>query len=1045
MRYADAGCNYASGGFTADTTISGSTNACSQQQWFTRNSVLNGWQSNVWNFVFSGVTNAPAQNYPSNTNPGNGITTLAQTPVSREKPFLYVDSSGNWYVFSPSLKTNSSGVTWSGGGLGAGTSLPISSFFIATPSSTLAQINQALSSGKNLILTPGIYKYSGSINVTNAKRVVLGLGYATIVPQSGTAGISVADVDGVQVAGVIVDAGPVHSPVLFEVGTPGVANASHAANPTSLNDVFFRVGGANAGSATTALQVDSGNVILDNIWSWRADHGNGIGWTVNTAAHGLVVNGNNVTALGLAVEHFQQEQVLWNGNGGKTIFYQSELPYDPPSQSAWMDGTANGYPSYLVSPSVCTHSAYGLGIYSFFDLGVYITDDNAMVVPDTAGVQVTDVGSVFLSSAGTGEIAHVINGLGGISNVNNADILVPISSYVGSGTCSGTAPATPAAPTDLEAVDEPATGQYPENAVVLTWTASNTSGVTYTVYRSTGSGSAAAIATGVNATVYRDSSALPNTTYTYYLKAVNSGGVSSTASNSQTLTTIASEVAPPTNLVDSVSGTKVSLTWTASTTTGVTYTVYRAVGAGAASPLVNGLTATNYTDTTGQAGATYSYYVVAVNSTSNASPASNTVTVTLNAAGGGGGGTGSDVAAIDAGGAAAASFAADGGFSGGSVYAPGSSVTIPSTLINPAPEAVYQSARQGSFTYTVGGLTSGTAYNVVLHFAELYFSAPGQRVFNVLVNNKVVLPNFDIVKAAGAGLTAVDEQIANVVAANGQIVISFTAVSDQPMHNGIEVQSGSASTPAPAGTSIDAGSASAVGGYGVDADFTGGGTYASGTAVTVPSGLANAAPAAVYRTARQGSFTYSIPVAAGTHTATLQFAELYFNAPGARVFNVKINGTTVLPNFDIAKAAGGGANAVAEHFTGISAQNGAITVSFTGVTDQPMLKRAGVFTYTIPGLTAVASYSVRLHFAEIYWSKVGQRVFNVSIDGTTVLPNFAIVQAAGGPNIAVVKTFTATADSSGHIAIAFTAGFRHRLVNSGVTERERAANVTFGP
>ena len=263
-------CAEASGGFTADTAVSGVTNACSQQQWYTRNSTMpvNGWQSNVWNFVFSGVTNAPAQHYPG-ANPGNGITTLAQTPVSREKPFLYVDASGNYFVFSPALKTNSSGTSWSGGGLGAGTSLPISSFFIAQPGNTLAQINQALASGQNLILTPGIYQYSGAISVTKPNTVVLGMGYATLVPQSGTPALSVADVDGVQIAGLLFDAGPANSPMLLEIGNPNGTNVAHASAPTSLNDVFFRIGGSTLGTATNSLQVDSGNVILDNIWAWR--------------------------------------------------------------------------------------------------------------------------------------------------------------------------------------------------------------------------------------------------------------------------------------------------------------------------------------------------------------------------------------------------------------------------------------------------------------------------------------------------------------------------------------------------------------------------------------------------------------------------------------------------------------------------------------------------------------------------------------------------------------------------------------------------------
>ncbi len=355
--------------------------------------------------VFSGVIGAPAQSFP---NPP--YTTLSATPVSRERPFLYINSSGNYNVFVPTLRTNSTGTSWAGG-MGPGYSVSINNFFIAQPTTTAAAINTALASGKSLILTPGIYQLDRPINVTNANTIVLGLGYATLVPQNGTSAFSVADVDGVQVAGVIIDAGPVNSPVLFQVGNPAGTRISHQNNPTSLNDVFFRIGGATPGKASTSLEIDSDNVMVDDIWAWRADHGNGgVGWTQNTAAHGLVVNGDNVTALGLAVEHYQQNQVVWNGNGGETIFYQSELPYDVPSQSAWMNGSAKGYSSYSVSRTVTTHVAYGLGVYSYFNQGINIVEDSAITVPTVRGVAVHDAVSVFLN--GSGSITHVVNSAG---------------------------------------------------------------------------------------------------------------------------------------------------------------------------------------------------------------------------------------------------------------------------------------------------------------------------------------------------------------------------------------------------------------------------------------------------------------------------------------------------------------------------------------------------------------------------------------------------------------------------------------------------------
>ena len=428
--YCTAGPQYASGGYIADSQYQGGTiiNG-SQQQFFVRNSNIDGWTNGVWNQVFSGVVGAPAQSYPNPT-----YTTLTSTPVSREKPFLTVDSTGKYSVFVPALERNSTGTTWSSGTT-AGQSLPISRFFIANPATPVEEINEALLFGKNLILTPGVYQLKNSINVLYPNTVVLGLGLATLVPQTGRAAITVTDVDGVKISGLILDAGPVNSPVLLKMGyglfgfpLPRGGFFPHVNNPSSLNDVYFRIGGATLGKATTSLEVNSADVILDNIWAWRADHGDSpVGWMLNTGDHGLVVNGDRVTATGLAVEHYQKQQVLWNGNNGETIFYQSELPYDPPSQAAWMDGAANGYPSYVVSNQVNTHQVYGSGIYSFFNQGINIIEDNASTVPNTSGVAVHDTGTVFLN--GSGQITHVINGVGGTANSSNGGTLNTVVSY----------------------------------------------------------------------------------------------------------------------------------------------------------------------------------------------------------------------------------------------------------------------------------------------------------------------------------------------------------------------------------------------------------------------------------------------------------------------------------------------------------------------------------------------------------------------------------------------------------------------------------------
>ncbi len=398
---------WASGGFISDTRVSGQIQSGSQQQFITRNSTMQGgWNGSNWNMVFVGDTNAPATTFP---NPPD--TTVNQTPTVREKPFLYVDSSGAYQVFVPSLRTNSQGASWTGG-TEAGSSLPISDFFIAKPDNTAADLNSALASGKNLLFTPGVYHLSSTLNITRADTVVLGLGLATLMPDNGVTAVSTADVNGIDLSGLLIDAGATNSQALMQIGPAG-SSTNHAADPTVLHDVFFRIGGAAVGKATQTLVVNSANVIGDDLWLWRGDHTNGVGWNTNTAANGLIVNGANVTMYGLAVEHYQQYQVTWNGNGGRTYFYQSEMPYDPPNQGSWRSG-ANGYASYKVADSVTSHEAWGLGVYCFFNVNPSIVADRSIEVPTTSGVKFHDM--VTVSLGGDGTISHIIDNSGGTAN-----------------------------------------------------------------------------------------------------------------------------------------------------------------------------------------------------------------------------------------------------------------------------------------------------------------------------------------------------------------------------------------------------------------------------------------------------------------------------------------------------------------------------------------------------------------------------------------------------------------------------------------------------
>ncbi len=395
---------WASGGWMSDSVIDGNVDSGSQQQWISRNSEWKSWTGANWNMVFVGIKNTPTGEWP--TPP---YTKVADTPIVREKPFLEVDAAGNYSVRVPALQTNSSGVTWHGGST-PGKTIPIEKFFIAHPGDTAATLNTQLASGKNLLLTPGLYDLTEPIRVTRANTVVMGLGFATLRPMSGTAVLTTADADGIIIAGLLFDAGPVQSPVLLQVGSQG-SHTRHVKNPISLHDVFFRDGGAAVGRTIGNLEINSDDTIVDHTWIWRADHGSGVGWNQNLSANGLVVNGNNVTIYGLFVEHHQQFQVLWNGNGGRTYFYQSEIPYDPPDQVSYTSAPGvNGWASYKVADNVTTHEAWGLGIYSVFR-HPNVSLARAIEVPKAPDVKFHHMITVALDNLG--EISNVIDDKGG--------------------------------------------------------------------------------------------------------------------------------------------------------------------------------------------------------------------------------------------------------------------------------------------------------------------------------------------------------------------------------------------------------------------------------------------------------------------------------------------------------------------------------------------------------------------------------------------------------------------------------------------------------
>lgn len=397
---------WSSGGFLADSRIDGTINSGSQQQWFSRNAQWGKWEGGNWNMVFVGVTNPPAGRRPAKP-----YTVIERTPIVREKPYIAFEE-GKYVVVVPRVDHDGSrGTTWADAARKMDASVDVVSidkFHVARADrDTAASINAALAEGKHLLLTPGIYKLDAAVNVTRAGTVVLGMGYASLAPTGTNSALTVADVDGVCIAGVLFEAGPKGCETLVRIGEKG-ATASHAKEPITLSDITCRAGGAQIGRTDCMLMINSNNVIVDNAWLWRADHGEGAAWDVNTNRNGLIVNGNDVTMYGLFVEHQQEYQTIWNGNGGRVYFYQSEMPYDPPSQEAWSHNGVRGYASYKVAATVKTHEAWGLGVYCVFR-GAPVIADCAFEVPEVPGVKLHHMTTIRLSGLPESGIAHVIN------------------------------------------------------------------------------------------------------------------------------------------------------------------------------------------------------------------------------------------------------------------------------------------------------------------------------------------------------------------------------------------------------------------------------------------------------------------------------------------------------------------------------------------------------------------------------------------------------------------------------------------------------------
>eukprot|EP00930_Biecheleria_cincta_P063043 TRINITY_DN4852_c0_g1_i6.p1 TRINITY_DN4852_c0_g1~~TRINITY_DN4852_c0_g1_i6.p1 ORF type:complete len:530 (+),score=90.79 TRINITY_DN4852_c0_g1_i6:1814-3403(+) len=407
----------ASGGFMANLVVGGKVDFGSQQQWFTRNVELKqGVEGGAWNFVFVGSPGAPASSFQKGDH--KAISNISRTPVIAEKPFITIDPDGRYTLQIPKVQNNTVGATLRLTDAPV-QSVPFEEVYVARESDATAKIQDKLDAALHVVLTPGIYNLTKSLVLSQPGQTLLGLGMATLMsPSDGSPCVRVAgNVPGVRLAGMMlgasVPAAGIKPGSLIEWGT--IVDEGQFDDPGLLFDIFARVGGDAAEAETgTVLKINSGNVIGDHLWLWRADHaklkpGEAPGWLSPTkrsqyhvvqsseakAQHGLEVFGNDVVMYGLQVEHFLQDQTIWYGERGRTFFYQCELPYDV-TQTSFAD---KGYAGYKVNDSVMNHTTYGVGVYSFFR-DVQVLVPTAVVVPNKPTVHMVNVFSRFLDGYG---------------------------------------------------------------------------------------------------------------------------------------------------------------------------------------------------------------------------------------------------------------------------------------------------------------------------------------------------------------------------------------------------------------------------------------------------------------------------------------------------------------------------------------------------------------------------------------------------------------------------------------------------------------------
>jgi beta-glucanase (GH16 family) len=490
----------------------------------------------------------------------------------------------------------------------------------------------------------------------------------------------------------------------------------------------------------------------------------------------------------------------------------------------------------------------------------------------------------------------------------------------------------PAAPTNLTAT------AVSSSQINLSWTASTTSGVTYTVLRG-----GTSIATGITGTTYSNTGLAASTQYSYTVEAVDSGGTSP-ASNTATATTqggVSCTTVPsaPTGLVAAaVSSSAIGLNWTAVTPpancTISSYSVYGSTTSGftpgTGNLIASGVTSVSYTNT-GLAASTTHYYKVEAVDADGTSAASAQAQATTQAASGEGpyGGTPAAIPGTvqaenyDTGGQGVAYNVTAVNGTGNGYRSDGVDLEV-TTDTGGGYNLGWTAAGQW-FKYTVNVATAGS-YTVTFRVAA---PAAVTDAFHLSNSSGTNLSGSVNVPATG-GYQAWVNVTATVTLPAGTQTLTINQDKAGWNINWFAFASGG---PPPTSIAINSGGL-AVSPFAADEDFAGGTESSTATTITT-TGVTNPAPEAVYQSQRFGNFTYTIPgyTAGSNHTVVLYFDEFYWTAAGKRVFNVSINGTQVLANFDVFAAAGGEFKAIDKTFTATANGSGQIVIVFTTVTD----------------------------------------------------------------------------------------------------------------